>query len=118
MFQSFRKTKIGAALSGAAMLALAACNTLTAGNAAKTIGEVANFSLPLACDTFAVAQGYFKDKLTINSAKNISAGNVAIASVEGICANPNKPPTTIANALADLNAAWVKLQAATTVPGT
>ena len=68
-----------------------------------------------ACAIYAVARGYFANVASVNSASNISIGTAANAIAAGICP-PNPPPTNVTAALADLNAAWVALEAATTVP--
>ena len=107
------------ALLGACALALAfstsGCNLTSTTATIKTIGQVAANSLPAACAIYAVAAGYFKNVLAVNSANNISIGTAANAIAAGICP-PNPPPTDVTAALADLNAAWVALEAATTVP--
>ena len=94
---------------------LAGCNSASTTATIKTIGQVAANSLPAACAIYAVAKGYFANVASVNSATNISIGTAANAIAAGICP-PNPPPTNIAAALTDLNAAWVSLEAATTVP--
>jgi hypothetical protein len=105
-------------------LAIAACLPLLTGcnstTAIQTIEQVAKTvlgsgTLPLACQIFQQAETYFNAVKPKNSAGNISIGQIAIATATGICP-PNPPPTSVTAALTDLNAAWIALQAATTVP--
>ena len=93
----------------------AGCNLTSTNATIKTIGQVAANSLPAACAVYAVAKGYFTNVAAVNSASNISIGTAANAIAAGICP-PNPPPTDVISALADLNAAWVSLEAATTIP--
>jgi hypothetical protein len=98
------------------------CNFGSTSATVQTIEQVAqkvlgSGALPLACQIFAQAELYFNAKKAVNSANNISVGTAAAAIATGICP-PNPPPTNLSAALTDLNAAWVALQAATTVPAT
>lgn len=99
---------------------LGGCNSASTNATIQTIEQVAKTvlggaTLPLACQIFAQAELYFNAKAPVNSSSNITIGKAAIALETGICP-PNPPPTNLAAALTDLNAAWVALQAATTVP--
>ena len=82
----------------------------------KTIGEVASGSLPVACQIYTVAEGYFGNVTAVNSASNINLGTLANTTAQAICANPATSAADITAALAKLNTLWVTIQAATTVP--
>lgn len=104
----------------ASLLIVGGCNSASTGATTQTIGQVAQTvlggaTLPFACQIFAQAEKYFNEVKPANSTNNISIGQIAIATATGICP-PNPPPTSVTAALTDLNAAWVALQAATTVP--
>lgn len=103
-------------------LPLGGCNSATTSATIATIEQVAttvigNGGLAAACTIFAQAETYFNEVAPQNSTNNITLGKIAIATATGICP-PNPAPTSVTAALTDLNAAWVALEAATTVPVT
>jgi hypothetical protein len=94
---------------------LAACNGAAINTVNATLAQVANNDLPAACGIVTVAEGYFANVKGQVSGLALTREAQAAAVANAICANP---PSNITQALVDMGAAWIAIQAATTVPGT
>lgn len=89
-------------------LALAGCVTLDRADA--TLARLSNGSLPLACATVAVAQGYFAALAPQISTANHARYEAASRVVSRVCADR---PADTASAMMTLARAWADIQAAT-----